>query len=99
MNKNYFGLSAPGNGGDIENMAFSCYAQACEGDFTAGRAKLNKVAEIMAYNWVYMKVQPDAIAARYVCHRMGVNYDSLLSEEVDYLSRKIEEEINKYVAC
>jgi hypothetical protein len=95
---NNFSLISPAGGGDIENMAFSCYAQACEGDFTAGRAKLNSVAEILAYDWVYMKVQPDAIAARYICHRMGVNYDSLLSEEIDYLVAKTEEEIMKYAA-
>ena len=79
-----------------EDMAFWCFAQAQEGDFTVGRKKLNKVAEIMAYDWVYMRVYPDTVAARYVCKQQGFSYDNLLDEEVDYLSRKIEEEIKRY---
>ena len=83
----------------VEDRAFSCFAQAQEGDFTVGKEKLNKVAEIMAYSWVYMKVYPDTVSARYVCQQQGFNYDNLLDQEVDYLSRQIEEEIGKYVAC
>lgn len=82
----------------VEDRAFSCFAQAQEGDFTAGREKLNKVAEIMAYNWVYLKVYPDTISAQCVCQQQGFNYDNLLDQEVDYLSRQIEDEINKYLA-
>lgn len=79
-----------------EDIAFWCFAQAQEGDFTVGQEKLNKVAEIMAYDWVYMRVHPDTVAARYVCKQQGFNYDNLLDQEVDYLSRKIEEEIKRY---
>lgn len=75
---------------------FMMFAQASEGDFTVGQDKLNKVAEILAYNWAYMRVQPDTIAARYTCQQLGFNYDSLLSEEVDYLAQKTEEEIKRY---
>lgn len=75
---------------------FMMYAAACEGDFTVGQDKLNKVAEILAYNWVYMRVTPDTIAARYVCQQLGFNYDSLLDEEVDYLKLRVEEEIRLY---
>ena len=99
MNKNYFGLNAPGNGGVVEDIAFSCFAQAQEGDFTVGKENLDKVAEIMAYNWVYLRVYPDTSTAQYVCQQQGIKYSNLLDQEVDYLSRKIEEEINKYVAC
>ena len=82
----------------VEDRAFSCYAQAQEGDFTVGKAKLDKVAEIMAYNWVYLKVYPDTISAQYVCQQQGFNYNNLLDQEVDYLSCQIEDEINKYLA-
>ena len=82
----------------VEDRAFSCYAQAEEGDFTVGKEKLDKVAEIMAYNWIYMKVYPDTVSAQNVCQQQGFNYDNLLDQEVDYLSRQIEDEINKYVA-
>ena len=80
----------------INDIAFSCYGQACEGDFTVGQNKLNKVAEILAYDWVYLRVTPDTIAARFVCQQQGFNYDSLLDEEVDYLQLKVEEEIKRY---
>ena len=52
----------------------------------------------MAYRWVYLKVYPDTISAQYVCQQQGFNYDNLLDQEVDYLSRQIEDEINKYLA-
>ena len=93
-----FSLHAPNSYGFVEDRAFSCFAQAQEGDFTVGKEKLNKVAEIMAYNWVYLKVYPDTPTIQYVCQRQGFNYDNLLDQEVDYLSRQIEEEINKYAA-
>ena len=80
----------------VEDRAFSCFAQATEGDFTVGKNKLNKVAEILAHNWVYLRVKPDTIAARYTCQQLGFNYDSLLDEEVDYLQLKVEEEIRLY---
>lgn len=83
----------------INDMAFSCFAQATEGDFTVGQSKLNKVAEILAYNWVYMRVTPDTISARYACQQLGFNYDSLLDEEVDYLQTRVEEEIRRYEPC
>ena len=82
----------------VEDRAFSCFAQAQEGDFTVGKEKLDKVAEIMAYSWVYMRVHPDTISARYVCQQQGFKYDNLLDQEVDYLSRQIENEINKYMS-
>ena len=82
----------------VEDRAFSCFAQATEGDFTVGKEKLDKVAEIMAYNWVYMRVYPDTTSAQYVCQQQGFNYNNLLDQEVDYLSRQIEDEINKYLA-
>lgn len=78
------------------DMAFMCFAQATDGDFTVGQNKLNKVAQIMAYNWVYMRIKPDTDSARQVCNQFGFNYDSLLNEEVDYLKTKIEEEIMLY---
>ncbi len=78
------------------DMGFMCFAQATDGDFTVGQNKLNKVAQIMAYEWVYMRVKPDTISAQQVCRQLGFNYDSLLSEEVDYLKAKIEEEIKLY---
>lgn len=94
-----FSLWSPNdNGGFVEDRAFSCFAQAQEGDFTVGKEKLDKVAEIMACSWVYMRIYPDTISARYVCQQQGFNYDNLLDQEVDYLSRKIEEEIDKYAA-
>lgn len=93
-----FSLWSP-NGGGIEDMAFSCYAQACEGDFTVGYEALDQVAESLGYNWVYLRVNPnDMTTVRYTCQRLGINYDSLLNEEVDYLSRKTEEVIRKYGA-
>ena len=81
------------------DMAFMCFAQATEGDFTVGQDKLNKVAEILAYNWVYLRVTPDTVAARFVCQRVGFNYDDLLDEEVDYLKLRTEDEIRKYECC
>ena len=78
------------------DMAFMCFAQATEGDFTVGQNKLNKVAQMMAFEWVYMRVKPDTAAAQRMCLQFGFNYDSLLSEEVDYLKTKIEEEIMLY---
>ena len=91
-----FSLHAPNSHGFVEDRAFSCFAQAQEGDFTVGKEKLNKVAEIMAYSWVYMRVYPDTPTAQCVCQKQGINYNELLDQEVDYLSRQIEEEINKY---
>lgn len=81
----------------VADRAFSCYAQAKEGDFTVGKAKLDQTAEVLAYNWVYLRVNPnDMITVRYTCQKLGFEYDSLLDEEVDYLERKIEEAIRKY---
>ena len=79
------------------NMAFMCYAQTKEGDFTVGKEKLNQAAEVLAYNWVYLRINPnDMVTARYTCQRLGFKYDNLLDEEVDYLERKIEEAIRSY---
>ena len=81
----------------VEDRAFSCYAQACEGDFTIGKAKLDQTAEVLAYNWVYLRVNPnDMTTVRYTCQKLGFKYDDLLDEEVDYLERKVEETIRKY---
>ena len=74
------------------------FAQATEGDFTVGQEKLNQVAQVLAYDWVYMRIPPDTLSAKQVCNRLGFHYDQLLSEEIDYLERKTEEEISKYVA-
>ena len=92
-----FSLTSP-MGGIIEDRAFSCFAQAQEGDFTIGRRILDEVAEILAYDWVYLRVTPDTIAARYVLRQKGYSYDSLLDQEVDYLAEKVKEEIDKYGA-
>lgn len=92
-----FSLTSP-MGGSIEDMAFSCFAQAQEGDFTIGRNVLDDVAEILAYDWVYLRVTPDTTAARYVLRQKGYSYDSLLDQEVDYLAEKTREVINQYVA-
>ena len=79
------------------NMAFMCFAQATEGDFTVGQNKLNKVAEILAHNWVTAKIDPNnPFVYRQICNLNGFNYDSLLDEEVDYLQHKVEEEIRQY---
>ena len=84
----------------INDMAFSCFAQACEGDFTVGKDKLNKVAEILAYDWVYKHIYPnDPIVYKMVCRQVGFDYDTLLNEEVDYLAMKVEEEIRAYGGC
>ena len=82
----------------IEDRAFSCYAQAKEGDFTVGKTKLDQTAEVLAYNWVYLKINPnDMITVRYTCQKLGFKYDDLLDEEVEYLERKTEEAIGRYV--
>ena len=79
------------------DMAFMCYAQAKEGDFTVGKAKLDQTAEVLAYNWVYLRVNPnDMVTVRYTCQNLGFRYDDLLAEEVDYLERKTEEAIRNY---
>lgn len=79
------------------DMAFMCFAQATEGDFTVGQNKLNKVAEILAHNWVTAKIDPnDPFVYRQICKLNGFNYDSLLDEEVDYLQLKVEEEIRQH---
>jgi hypothetical protein len=81
----------------VEDRAFSCFAQATEGDFTVGKGKLDQTAEVLAYNWVYLRVNPnDMITVRYTCQKLGFKYDDLLDEEVDYLERKIEEAIRNY---
>ena len=82
-----------------KDRAFSCFAQATEGDFTVGKGKLDQTAEVLAYNWVYLRVNPnDMITVRYTCQKLGFKYDDLLDEEVDYLERKTKEEISKYGA-
>ena len=81
----------------VEDRAFSCYAQAKEGDFTVGKAKLDQTAEVLAYNWVYLRINPnDMVTVHYTCQKLGFKYDDLLDEEVDYLERKIEEAIRNY---
>ena len=83
----------------IDNMAFMCCAQATEGDFTAGRIKLNQVAQFLAYNWIYSGINPnDEGVVQQACQRFGFNFNILLSEEVDYLAKKVEEEIRLYGA-
>ena len=95
-----FSLWSPNdNGGFVEDRAFSCFAQAQEGDFTVGKGKLDQTAEVLAYNWVYLRVNPnDMITVRYTCQKFGLKYDDLFDEEVDYLERKTKEEISKYGA-
>ena len=79
------------------DMAFMCYAQACEGDFTVGKAKLDQTAESLAFNWVYMRINPnDDAVVRCTCRRLGFDYDNLLNEEIDYLTRKTKEAIRNY---
>lgn len=90
-----FSLTSP-MGGIIEDTAFSCFAQAQEGDFTIGRDILDEVADILAYDWVNLSEVPDTAAARYILQQKGYSYDSLLDQEVDYLAEKVKEEIDKY---
>ena len=93
----FFSLHAPNSHGFVEDRAFSCFAQAQEGDFTVGKAKLDQTAEVLAYNWVYLRVNPnDMVTVRYTCQKLGFRYDDLLDEEVNYLERKIEEAIRNY---
>ena len=81
----------------IEDRAFSCYAQAKEGDFTVGKEKLDKIADLLAYNWIYLKIDPNNMAAvRHICKNFGFEYDELLDEEVEYLERAVEEKIRGY---
>ena len=92
-----FTLSSPG--GLCDDAAFTCFAQATEGDFTYGRKKLNQIAEVLAYNWVFMRINPnDPVVYRSVCNQFGVQYDNLLNEEVDYLVARVEDEIKRYGA-
>lgn len=80
-----------------KDRAFSCFTQATEGDFTVGKAKLDQTAESLAFNWVYMRINPnDDTVVRCTCRRLGFDYDSLLNEEVDYLARKTKEAIRNY---
>ena len=82
-----------------KDRAFSCFAQSTEGDFTVGKGKLDQTAEVLAYNWVYLRVNPnDMVTIRYTCQKLGFKYYDLLDEEVDYLERKTEEAIRKYEA-
>ena len=90
-----FSLTSP-RGGIVEDRAFSCFAQAQEGDFTVGKRVLDEVAETLAYDWVYLRVDPDTIAARYVMRQKGYSYDDLLDQEVDYLAEKVREDIRQY---
>lgn len=76
---------------------FMMYAAACEGDFTVGKSTLDAIAEVLAYNWVTLDSNPNnPNVCRAACNIFNVNFDSLLNEEIDYLSRKIEEEAKYY---
>ena len=66
---------------------FMLYAQACEGDLTAGQSKLNNVAEILAYE----ECPNDTYTFQQVCERCGVDFGWLSVEEVEYVLRKAEE--------
>lgn len=82
----------------VKDRAFSCYSQAKEGDFIIGKERLKQTAEVLAYNWVYLRVNPnDMVNVKYTCQKLGFNYNNLLDEEVDYLAAKTEEAISRYV--
>ena len=77
-------------------MAFMCYAQACEGDFTVGQDKLDRVADTVAFNWIHRGLPPSDLEIMATCQNFGFNYSSLLDEEIDYLQAKVEEMIKYY---
>ena len=92
-------MHAPNDYGMIENMAFSCFAQATEGDLTVGQQTLNKAASTLAYNWVYNGKNPNNIdVCKSVCNQIGFDFDSLTNEEVDYLAKQTERKIGEYYA-
>lgn len=67
---------------------------ATEGDLTVGCSMLNTIAESIAKDYLESGVILNYSTATYYCNKYGVNYDSLLAEEKDYLDRKVEELIN-----
>ena len=70
---------------------FMMYAQACEGDFTAGRSALDYAARLLADGWMKRGEDPNSPKNYYAaCSKAGFEYDNLLSEEVDYLGKVIE---------
>lgn len=74
---------------------FMMYAQACDGDFTAGRSNLDYAARLLANGWLQRGENPnDPINYYNACSQAGFEYDNLLSEEVDYLSKTIERMIS-----
>ena len=80
-----------------EDMAVWCFAQASEGDFTVGKEKVDRVASNLAYNWVHSGINPNNTdVCREECWHQGFDFNILTYEEVEYLCRKIEEEIKRY---
>ena len=67
---------------------FMLYAQACEGDLTAGQPKLNQVAERLIEKGVDLT---DTFEFAYVCGECGVNFGHLTYEEIQYVLQKAEE--------
>ena len=75
---------------------FMMYAQACEGDFTVGKRALDYAARLLADGWIQRGENPNVPSNYYAaCNKAGFNYDILLSEEVDYLSRTVERMISQ----
>lgn len=69
--------------------AFDMYKQAMEGDFTAGRSALDYAAQLLAQGWLEWKENPNNPTNYYAaCNEAGFEFDNLLPEEVDYLSRR-----------
>lgn len=95
INKDFFGLWSY-NKNNFSDMAFSCFAQATEGDFTIGKENLDIIAEALAYNWIHLQIIPNTEAAKNACKELGFDYNDLLDEEIDYLKEKIEKELNKH---
>ena len=75
---------------------FMMYAQACEGDFTVGKNALDYAARLLADGWIQRRENPNIPSNYYAaCNKAGFNYDNLLSEEIDYLSRTVERMISQ----
>lgn len=74
---------------------FMMYVQASEGDFTAGRSALNYAARLLADGWTKRGENPNSPSNYYAaCSKAGFEFDNLLSEEVEYLTKAVERMIN-----
>ena len=81
----------------FSNEALMMFAQATEVDFTVGKEKLDKVAHELAMGWIHEGKNPNnTYIAKEACEKFGFDFNILLCEEVDYLTEKIEKELDKY---